>query len=87
MPLSKDTMATIVSSDLRPLILKKDFIKASFSESDSDKFLSVFLIKDAMSGFFIFTGPVLHHGVQLEKGMNQGRNPCRDTQPVYSYQE
>ena len=36
-----------------------------------------------------FTGPALHHGVQLVLGMNQGGNPftlveTRDTQPVYS---
>ena len=49
---------------------------ASFSESDSDKFLLVFLFKDAMSGFLFLLAlcSTTHHGIRLEKGMNQGGN-------------
>ena len=50
---------------------------ASFSESDSDKFLLFFLIKDTMSGFLFSLAlcSTTHNGVQLEKGMNQRGNP------------
>ena len=50
---------------------------ASFSESDSDKFLLFFLFKDATSGFLFSLAlcSTTHHRVRLEKGMNQGGNP------------
>ena len=51
---------------------------ASFSKSDSDKFiLFYFLLEDAISDVHFLLGlcSTTHHGVQLVLGMNQGGNP------------